>query len=184
MPHWSKLRRCSGWAAPACRDCNGVSAKDSNLPRVTLQWGGRRRAMMTVEEEKAFLSRGRNRPAMRAYWWSPRCGQRWQKNWAGRMVRPRQCWAPAPLRPAIGNGYERQFVYVYGAAGRSKTAWIGGVPRDEHRENGRVPRPGQPGAPDRSHRDGLWTEPVRTGPRTRSSGKISACWHCRPTRPS
>ena len=26
----------------------------------------------------------------------------------GRMVRPRRCWAPAPLRPVISNGYERQ----------------------------------------------------------------------------
>ena len=33
----------------------------------------------------------------------------------GRMVRPRRCWAPAPLRPLISNGYEREFVYVYGA---------------------------------------------------------------------
>ena len=33
----------------------------------------------------------------------------------GRMVRPKRCWAPAPLRPVIGNGYEREFVYVYGA---------------------------------------------------------------------
>jgi len=33
----------------------------------------------------------------------------------GRMVRPRRCWAPAPLRPVISNGYEREFVYVYGA---------------------------------------------------------------------
>ena len=33
----------------------------------------------------------------------------------GRMVRPRRCWAPEPLRPVIGNGYEREFVYVYGA---------------------------------------------------------------------
>ena len=33
----------------------------------------------------------------------------------GRMVRPRRCWAPAPLRPVISNGYERQFIYVYGA---------------------------------------------------------------------
>jgi len=33
----------------------------------------------------------------------------------GRMVRPKRCWAPAPLRPVISNGYERQFVYVYGA---------------------------------------------------------------------
>jgi len=33
----------------------------------------------------------------------------------GRMVRLRRCWAPAPLRPTVPNGYERQFVYVYGA---------------------------------------------------------------------
>ncbi|HEX5482686.1 MAG TPA: hypothetical protein VFZ08_08690 [Terriglobia bacterium] len=45
----------------------------------------------------------------------------------GRMVRPKQCWAPAPLRPVIGNGYEREFVYVYGArSARSKANWIGG----------------------------------------------------------
>lgn len=33
----------------------------------------------------------------------------------GRMVRIRRCWAPAPLRPKVANGYERQYVYVYGA---------------------------------------------------------------------
>ena len=33
----------------------------------------------------------------------------------GRMVRPRRCWAPWPLRPMMCNGYEREFVYVYGA---------------------------------------------------------------------
>lgn len=33
----------------------------------------------------------------------------------GRMVRLRRCWAPKPLRPIVPNGYERQFVYVYGA---------------------------------------------------------------------
>ena len=33
----------------------------------------------------------------------------------GRMVRIRRCWSPAPLRPKVDNGYERQFVYVYGA---------------------------------------------------------------------
>lgn len=33
----------------------------------------------------------------------------------GRMVRPRRCWAPLPLRPVIRNGYERELVYVYGA---------------------------------------------------------------------
>jgi transposase len=33
----------------------------------------------------------------------------------GRMVRIRRSWAPNPLRPTVDNGYERQFVYVYGA---------------------------------------------------------------------
>jgi hypothetical protein len=33
----------------------------------------------------------------------------------GRMVRIRRCWSPFPLRPVVENGYERQFVYVYGA---------------------------------------------------------------------
>ncbi len=25
------------------------------------------------------------------------------------------CWAPSPMRSVVDNGYERQFVYVYGA---------------------------------------------------------------------
>lgn len=33
----------------------------------------------------------------------------------GRMVRIRRCWAPAPDRPTVDNGYEREFTYVYGA---------------------------------------------------------------------
>ena len=33
----------------------------------------------------------------------------------GRMARPRRCWVPLPWRPVMLNGYERQFVYVYGA---------------------------------------------------------------------
>ncbi len=32
----------------------------------------------------------------------------------GRMVRIRRCWAPSPERPVVDNGYEREFVYVYG----------------------------------------------------------------------
>ncbi len=32
----------------------------------------------------------------------------------GRMARIRRCWAPAPLRPVVHNGYEREFTYVYG----------------------------------------------------------------------
>lgn len=31
----------------------------------------------------------------------------------GRMARPKRCWAPM-LRPTMLNGYEREFVYVYG----------------------------------------------------------------------
>jgi hypothetical protein len=33
----------------------------------------------------------------------------------GRMVRIRRRWAPTPDRPVVANGYEREFVYVYGA---------------------------------------------------------------------
>jgi len=33
----------------------------------------------------------------------------------GRMARPRRCWAPKPCRPVMLNGYEREFVYVYGS---------------------------------------------------------------------
>ena len=33
----------------------------------------------------------------------------------GRMVRIRRCWAPRPERPTVCSGYEREFVYVYGA---------------------------------------------------------------------
>ena len=33
----------------------------------------------------------------------------------GRMAKPKRCWAPKPCRPVMLNGYEREFVYVYGA---------------------------------------------------------------------
>jgi hypothetical protein len=33
----------------------------------------------------------------------------------GRRVRIRRCGSPAPQRPVVDNGYERQFQYVYGA---------------------------------------------------------------------
>jgi DDE superfamily endonuclease len=33
----------------------------------------------------------------------------------GRMVRIRRCWAQLPDRPTVCNGYEREFLYVYGA---------------------------------------------------------------------
>ena len=43
------------------------------------------------------------------------------------MVRSRRRWVPAPLRPVVPNGYERQFVYEYGAVSMS---------RKDPRENG------------------------------------------------
>lgn len=33
----------------------------------------------------------------------------------GRMAKPRRCWAPKPCQPVMLNGYEREFVYAYGA---------------------------------------------------------------------
>ena len=33
----------------------------------------------------------------------------------GRMVRIKRCWSPSPFRPTVNNGYEREFVYAYGA---------------------------------------------------------------------
>lgn len=33
----------------------------------------------------------------------------------GRMAKPKRCWAPKDCRPVMLNGYEREFVYVYGA---------------------------------------------------------------------
>jgi hypothetical protein len=33
----------------------------------------------------------------------------------GRRARIRRCWSPAPLRPVVCNGYQRQFTYVYGS---------------------------------------------------------------------
>lgn len=33
----------------------------------------------------------------------------------GRKVRIRRCWSPAPQRPVVNNGYERESQYVYGA---------------------------------------------------------------------
>src|SRR5437762_1415738 len=38
----------------------------------------------------------------------------------GRMAKPRRCWAPKPCRPIMLNGYEREFVYAYGAVSPPK----------------------------------------------------------------
>lgn len=31
------------------------------------------------------------------------------------MTRIKRCWSPSPLRPTVNNGYEREFIYAYGA---------------------------------------------------------------------
>ena len=54
---------------------------------LTLQDVGRRRVRLMFQDEARF----------------------------GRMVRIRRCWAPSPARPMVCNGYEREFLYVYGA---------------------------------------------------------------------
>ena len=41
----------------------------------------------------------------------------------GRMARIRRCWAEAPLRPVVCNGYERQFTYVYGGVSPFEGQW-------------------------------------------------------------
>jgi hypothetical protein len=43
----------------------------------------------------------------------------------GRRVRIRKCWACAPDRPVVSNGYEREFVYVYGAVSPLEGGWTG-----------------------------------------------------------
>ena len=43
----------------------------------------------------------------------------------GQMVRIRRCWAQKPERPVVCNGYERQFLYIYGAVSplRAQLDW-------------------------------------------------------------
>ena len=62
----------------------------------------------------------------------------------GRMVRIRRCWSPAPARPTVPNGYEREFVYVYGAVSPLEGEIL---PGDEHRADGLFPRTSQRGSP-------------------------------------
>jgi hypothetical protein len=73
----------------------------------------------------------------------------------GRMVRPRRCWAPTPLRPVISNGYERQFVYVYGAVSPLQGELDWRLCREMNTVRiERVSPASQPGPSDGSHRDG------------------------------
>lgn len=65
----------------------------------------------------------------------------------GRMVRIRRCWARKPERPVVCNGYERKFVYVYGAVSplQGRLDWMIAP---------QVPRPGQRQTSTRVHRHG------------------------------
>ena len=47
----------------------------------------------------------------------------------GRMVRIRRSWAPAPQRPVVDNGYEREFSMSMERSARWKENWTGGSAR-------------------------------------------------------
>ena len=71
----------------------------------------------------------------------------------GRMVRIRRCWAQKPMRPTVCNGYEREFLYVYGAVSpmQGQLDWM--IAADEYRQDDGIPGSGQcPSA--RVHRHG------------------------------
>ena len=65
----------------------------------------------------------------------------------GRMVRIRRCGAPAPQRPVVDTGYEREYHDVYGA-GQPAGGRTGrdDLPRHAYRTDGTLPgsRPGRP----------------------------------------
>jgi len=62
----------------------------------------------------------------------------------GRMVRIRKCWAMVPERPVVNNGYEREFVYVYGAGqSASRRPGLDDLSADEHIAHERIPQPGE-----------------------------------------
>jgi hypothetical protein len=42
----------------------------------------------------------------------------------GRMARIRRCWAPAPLRPTVRNGYEREFTYIGAYSGHEESRLV------------------------------------------------------------
>ena len=73
----------------------------------------------------------------------------------GRMVRPKRCWAPRPLRPVLRNGYEREFVYVYGAVSPREGELDWRLCREmTNGPDGGVSPPSQPGPSEGVHRDG------------------------------
>jgi hypothetical protein len=65
----------------------------------------------------------------------------------GRRVRIRKCWACAPDRPVVSNGYEREFVYVYGAVSPLEGAGLDDLPTDEYGADECVSLSGERGPP-------------------------------------
>src|SRR6202521_4248341 len=108
---------CTGPGARAPCSCfSGVSHADA-------PWLAQGRPGHSASQERPSRAGGmeKNLPEALAALLSPKqvCGRRVRLMFQdearfGRMVRIRRCWAPAPERPVVNNGYERQFVYVYG----------------------------------------------------------------------
>ena len=69
-------------------------------------WGGRRHGWMTLEEERTFLE-----PWIKLASAGSLLVRLMFQDEArfGRLVRRRRCWAPAPIRPVVDKGCEREF---------------------------------------------------------------------------
>lgn len=48
--------------------------------RVEPNWGGRRRAVLTAEQEGSFLAPGPKLRGRARFWWSRACGLRWHRS--------------------------------------------------------------------------------------------------------
>lgn len=85
----------------------------------------------------------------------------------GRMARIRRCWAPAPSRPTVCNGYERQFTYVYGAVSplQGQLDWSLSPKMNTEQMKGFLLQVSQ-SHPDESSSSRCSRGPVRTRPRT------------------
>jgi len=87
------------------------------------------------------------------------------------MARIRRCWAPAPLRPVVCNGYERQFTYVYGAVSplQGQLDWALSEKMNTTQMTAFLSQVGQ--AHPKSSSSWCWTGPVLIRPKSWSCPK-------------
>ena len=102
----------------------------------------------------------------------------------GRMVRIRRCWAPTPERPVVANGYEREFVYVYGAVSpvEGELDWMIGRLMNTERMSTFLAQVSA--AHECEFMVMVVDGAVRTYAKTCRSQRTSACCDCLPTRRS